>query len=191
MSLNQAGSQALPARTCAPPALPCPCSPARPQAKVIADVGRAEVAAAEVHKAFRGLEKRHGGGRGLATLEVRGRCCCASAEAAALWTVLCSVLLRDLQANCSPACNAPADPVAGWLYRLRAASGGKGRRPIDQQVSFLLGGAAVARRAGCAMVASRRVRCSMASSVSPAAGPLAALPSVPLLAGWPTRRAQR
>lgn len=41
------------------------------QAKVVADVGSAEAAAAEVHRAFRELEKLHGGGaRGLATLEV-------------------------------------------------------------------------------------------------------------------------
>lgn len=37
----------------------------------MADVGSAEAAAAEVHRAFRELEKLHGGGvRGLATLEV-------------------------------------------------------------------------------------------------------------------------
>lgn len=45
-------------------------------ATVIADLGRAEAAAAQVHAAFRALEKKHAGGpKGLATLEVRAGSC--------------------------------------------------------------------------------------------------------------------
>ncbi|PRW59957.1 Transcriptional family [Chlorella sorokiniana] len=52
----------------------CDCEHMDPErmSKVVADVGSAERAAAEVHRAFRQLEKQHGGGAlGLATLETQ------------------------------------------------------------------------------------------------------------------------
>lgn len=125
---------------CATPPLPCTawwqelcCSSAPhacPSPQVLSDLSRAEVAAAQLHREFRELEKRHTGAQlGLASLEAR---CTApllkGARHPCLWRG-CSAV-QGLTPGLPP-CS--ADPAAGGLRQLRPG-GHQARRPQHQRV---------------------------------------------------------